>query len=252
MPRLTVITGASSGIGAELAKRCAVHGDRVVLMARRLDQLDQVAMDIRNDGGLATTVALDVTIHDAVQSAFKEIHDAFGPIDLLVLNAGIGDPTPARSFDAAKFKRVVDVNLIGPANCIESALPRMLENNRGQIVGIGSLAGFRGLPMAGAYCASKSGFAALLESLRLDLRDTGVAVQLITPGFIRTAMTDSNDFEMPFLIELNDATERILRAVRRGDSEYSFPWQLAWPARFARFLPNWAYDKIVSRTRRPR
>ncbi len=123
----------------------------------------------------------------------------------------------------------------------------MIERGAGQVVGIGSLAGYRGLPGSGAYCASKAGLAALFESLRLELRHVGVAVTLICPGFIRTPLTDRNRFPMPFLMELDVAANRIVKAIMRRDSEYSFPWQLAWIVRLARYLPNWLYDRVVGK-----
>ena len=247
MTDITVITGASSGIGAAVAERFAQRGDTVVLMARRVDALNEVASRISEAGGRAVVMPVDVTRKDDVSAAFREVYAEHSRIDRLVINAGIGDPTLAADFQADQFQRIIDVNLQGPANCLEAVLPEMIERRAGQVIGIGSLAGYRGLPGSGAYCASKAGLAALFESLRLELRHVGVAVTLICPGFIRTPLTDRNRFPMPFLMELDAAADRIVKAIMRKDSEYSFPWQLAWIVRLARFLPNWIYDRFVGR-----
>ena len=247
MGQITVITGASSGIGAALAERCAERGDTVVLMARRMDALQTVEARIHAAGGQAHAIAVDVTQPTMIDEAFKRVTAEIGPVDCLVINAGIGDPTPATKFDADRFRQIIDVNLTGPAYCLQAVLPSMLERGVGQIVGIGSLAGYRGLPGSGAYCASKAGIASLFESLRLELRHHKVDVTLICPGFIRTPLTERNRFPMPFLLELDDASRRIHRAILRKDSEYSFPWQLSWAIRLARFLPNWVYDRVVGK-----
>ena len=245
MSGVTVITGASSGIGAAIAERFAAAGDTVVLMARRVEALNEVAARVTELGGRPLVIPVDVTRKADVLHAFQKVYRDLSSVDRLIINAGIGDPTRAHNFSADQFQRVIDVNLQGPANCLEAVLPEMIKRGAGQIVGIGSLAGYRGLPGSGAYCASKAGLAVLLESLRLELRHVGVTVTLICPGFIRTPLTDKNLFSMPFLMDLDVAATRIYTAIMRKSSEYSFPWQLAWIVRLARYLPNWLYDRIT-------
>ena len=157
----------------------------------------------------------------------------------------MGTPTPAKRFSAESFERVIAVNLVGVANCVAFVLPSMLERGCGQLVGIASLAGYRGLPGSGAYCASKAGVRALFESLRIDLARTPIAVTTICPGFVRTPMTDQNKFSMPFLMELEPALDKIERAIDAGWSEYAFPFTLATLVRTARWLPNSIYDSLM-------
>ncbi|MGB0646612.1 MAG: SDR family NAD(P)-dependent oxidoreductase [Bradymonadia bacterium] len=245
--KVTLITGASSGLGAALAKRRAERGENLVLMARRQEKLELLAEDIRNMGRLAFVCAVDVTERQAVLDAVKHAVDALGPIDLLIANAGMGIPTPAHRFDASVFERVVSVNLTGAANCLEAILPEMLARDRGHIVSIASLAGYRGLPGSGAYCASKAGMRSLFESLRLDLSGTNVDVTTICPGFVKTPMTESQKFPMPFIMELDAAVDLIDRAIEKKRTEYAFPFPLSTMVRLARWFPNWLYDALVAR-----
>ena len=156
-------------------------------------------------------------------------------------------PLPASRYDAEVVDRIIQVNLLGVSYCIEAVLPQMVARQDGHIVGVGSLAGYRGLPGSAAYCASKAGLAALLESLRIELRRYNVRVTTICPGFVKTPLTERNRFPMPFLLELEDAAARMYRAIRREDTEFSFPFPLAFPVRIARFLPNWLYDRMLGK-----
>ena len=192
-------------------------------MARSLDKLEALAEDIRRMGVRVVVCAVDVTERQAVIDSVQRAVDSLGPIDLLIANAGMGIPTPAHRFDASVFERVVSVNLTGAANCLEAVLPAMIARDRGHIVSIASLAGYRGLPGSGAYCASKAGMRSLFESLRLDLSNTNVDVTTICPGFVKTPMTESQKFPMPFIMELDAAVERIERAIEKKRTEYAFP-----------------------------
>jgi NAD(P)-dependent dehydrogenase (short-subunit alcohol dehydrogenase family) len=245
MSRVTFLTGASSGIGSALAPLLAADGDRVVLTARRLEPLETLVQQIRDNGGEALAIALDVTDRDAVHAAVRQTEEHFGPVDILIANAGIGDPTPGDDFDALRFERIVRTNLLGVSYCIEAVTPSMIERGQGQIVGVASLAGYRGLPGAAAYCASKSGLMAMLQSLRIDLRPYGIAVTTVCPGFVKTPLTDRNRFRMPFLLELDDGARRIRRAIRSRAREVSFPFLLAFFVRLARYLPNGIYDRLL-------
>ena len=249
MTEVVFLTGASSGLGEGLARRLAADGAHVVLAARREEVLEALAADIRAGGGAATVAPLDVCDRAAVHAAVERVTAAVGPIDLLIANAGVGDELPVTDFSAERFQWIVDTNLMGPVHCIEAVLPSMLARGSGHIVGIGSLAGYCGVPGASAYSASKAGLAATLESLRVELQDYGVQVSTICPGVIKTPMTDANDYEMPFILTLDDGVNRIYRAVRARRREYAFPWPLAIPARLTRLMPNWLYDRLL-RSRR--
>lgn len=246
---VVVLTGASSGIGARLAVELArVRGARLGLMARRAQQLESVAAEVREAGGEAHVVTLDVVDAVATASAVREVRDAFGPVDLAIANAGIGSPMPMHHFDAAVCAKTMRVNFEGATNLFAAVVPEMLERRSGHIVGVSSVAAFRGLPTSGPYSASKAALTTMLESMRLELRPQGVAVTAVHPGFIRTAMTDKNDFSMPFIMEVDDAARLLERKLRKRPREIEFPWQLAWLSRFSRWgLPDWVFDRVMAK-----
>lgn len=242
---ITLITGASSGLGAALAPVFAADGDTVILTARREDRISALAQKIQASGGKAHAYPLDVTDREAVQRTFAQVAEDHGPIDLLIANAGVGDATPATRFDAGTLAWIFRVNILGVSYCLESVLPGMLERKSGQIVGISSLAGSRGIPGSAAYCASKSALTTLLESLRIELAPLGVTVTTICPGFVKSELTDRNRFKMPFLVETDVAARKMHAAIRAGKSEYAFPWQLALGVKAGKFLPNFIYDRAL-------
>jgi len=245
MKDIAFITGASSGIGRSLALVMAKDYS-VAIVARRQAELDELTGEIRNTGGVALPIACDVTDRTLVHRAVERCEKELGPIQCVVLNAGVGGANPAVSFDAEAAERVLRTNLLGPVYCLEAVIPGMVQRKSGQIVGISSLASFRGLPDSGPYCASKSGLNALLESLRISLRSHQITVTTINPGFIRTPMTARNRNPMPFLMEQDEAARLIYDAIRAKKSTYSFPWQLALITKIARFLPDSIYDRIFA------
>jgi short-subunit dehydrogenase len=248
--KVCFITGASSGLGMGLAIRLAREGYAVGLAARRQSLLDGVAREIRDTGGTASVYPCDVAERDQVLDAIRRCERDMGPVTLLVANAGLSVNTRVDAFDAGAVERVIRVNLLGAVYATEGVLPGMLERGRGHIVAISSLAGFAGLPMSAAYSASKGGMINFFESLRIDLRDSGVDVTVITPGFVRTPMTDHNRHAMPFLMDLEPAVEEMVRAIRRRKKSLAFPRRLALAAWGARFLPRPLYDLIASRVDR--
>jgi len=243
---VTFLTGASSGLGWALAPLLAADGHALALGARRLELVEKLAGEIRAAGGAALALEVDVADREAVRAAVKRTEQELGAIERLVANAGIDGPTPARRFDAAVFEKVQRTNLLGPAYCIEAVLPGMIERGRGHIVGISSLASYRGLPGAAAYCASKAGLSALLESLRIDLQGTGVAVTTVNPGFVRTPITAGSRHPMPFMLDADDAVRRIHRAIRARRRIFAFPWTLATITRLGRLVPSPLYDRILA------
>ncbi len=242
-----LVTGASSGIGRALAVEMARRGARVGLLARRAAALDEIVRELQAAGSAALSLPADVRDGEAVAAAVEELRRSFGPINMLIANAGIGDLTPATRFDRARATEIVAVNLVGAINCVAAVLPDMLAQRRGHLVAVSSLAAYRGLPGSSAYSASKAGLSTFFESLRLDLRSFGVKVTIIHPGFIRTPMTEPRRGPMPYLLELPDATRRILRAIERERRCYAFPWQLAMVVRLLRLLPDALYDRLMER-----
>jgi len=246
---VALVTGASSGIGLELARRLAREGTKVALVARRRDLLEGLAAEIRAAGGTALALPCDVRermpMHAAVAQAARDL----GPIDLLIANAGVGHVIPADRFDAALFEDTIRTNLLGPVYAVEAALPAMLSRRAGHIVGVSSLAAYRGFPMTHAYCASKSALNAFLEGLRAEISDRGVRITTVCPGFVRTPMTVKNKGAMPFLLEPDEAARRILRAVRAGRRVYNFPWPMAALMTLVRLLPSGVLDRAARSAR---
>lgn len=244
---VAIVTGASSGIGEALSLKLAERGVRVGLLARRGTVLEALADRIREAGGEAFAAPCDVTRRQDVVAAVEEIRLRLGPIDLVVANAGIGNADSRGEYDAESDERVYRVNVIGALNVIYACLPAMIAAGGGRVCGISSLASYQGLPGKGKYCGSKAALRVHLEALRAELRPKGILVTTICPGFIRTPMTDVHDFDMPFLMETDDAAGKILRAIQRGQREVRFPLGLSLGVRLGRVVPRALYDRIVRR-----
>ncbi|HEV2914334.1 MAG TPA: SDR family NAD(P)-dependent oxidoreductase [Pyrinomonadaceae bacterium] len=245
--KVVLITGASSGIGRSLARELAGRGATLGLLARREDALREIVSEAEQAGGKAIALPVDVRDEEAVRAAAEELRDRFGHIDVLIANAGIGPTTGAKDLRAAEVAEVININLLGAVNSVTAVMPSMIERGQGQLVAISSLAAYRGLPKSAAYCASKAALSAFFESLRLDLRGTGVDVTIIHPGFIKTALTEGRHAQMPYLMELQDATRKIVHAIEARKKSYAFPWQLASVVRGAMLLPISVYDRIALR-----
>ena len=235
------LTGASSGIGAALADELADRGARVAISARRVDRLNEVS------GGRMKSVPLDVTDHDAVLAAAEDVRDEFGDIDYAIFNAGAWTQTKIGQWDADAFRSQVEVNLLGTNSGIAAVLPRMLERNAGTIVIVASVAGYRGIPSAEGYGATKAALLNLAESMRADLAPTGVQVQWVSPGFVRTELTDANDFPMPFMIEADEAAAIIADNLGSGRPEVVFPLPMAVSMKLLRLVPQRLWTHIWSR-----
>lgn len=244
---LVWITGASSGIGAALAREMAAAGWQVAASGRNRERLDAVRAEAPD---AIHAFVLDVTDTQANEAAAAEIEQQLGPIDIAVFNAGVGSQFNATRFDAADVQDRMDVNYGGTVNGIGAVLPRMLERGRGQIAMTASVAGFRGLPGGAPYSASKAAMIALAEGLKLDLEGHGIAVSVITPGFVRTPMTDKNRFPMPFMIDVEDAARRIRRGLEAKRFEITFPRRLSYSVKLLQRLPYALYFPIIRRLAR--
>lgn len=246
--RIAVVTGASSGIGAELARQLAASGASVGLTARRAEALESLAAEIRGRGGIAAVAPADAADPSATRAALGRIAEALGgPIDLLIANAGLGLSTPAVDFSAADFERMVRVNLLGAAYAIEAVLPGMIRMGRGHLVGISSLAAFRGLPGGSGYGATKAALTTLLEGFRVQLRPRGIAVTAVHPGYIRTPMTEGSTHPQPFLMDVEPAARIILKGIAARRPTVAFPWQTAALMTLARLMPHALYDRAILR-----
>jgi len=242
--KVVMITGASSGIGRGLAVELARQGAKIGLVARRADVVAEVVREIEQVGSGALALPADVQDAESLSAAAGTLRDAFGPVDILIANAGIGPTRDAATIDAKEIAGVINVNVIGASNSAAAVIPQMVERGSGQLVIISSLAAYRGLPKSAAYCASKAAVSAFFESLRLDLSPRGIDVTIIHPGFIKTPLTAGRDAQMPFLMELDDAVKKMARAIEKRRKRYSFPWQLATIVRAGMIMPIWMYDQI--------
>lgn len=246
--KVVFLTGASSGIGNEMALQLANRGAILGLLARRQNELEKLHRQIHEEGGVSRFFAVDVTDKDGVQKAAESLREEFGKIDFLIANAGIGGGTVnAKNLKIEDFTKVINVNLLGAVNSISAVLPQMVERKSGHLVAISSLAGFRGLPKSAAYCSSKSAMTTLFESVRLDVLSAGIDVSIIQPGFIKTPLTSGREANMPFLMELDEATRKMIKAIEKRRKFYAFPWQLATVVRLGKVFPAWFYDKIVAK-----
>ncbi|REJ78447.1 MAG: SDR family NAD(P)-dependent oxidoreductase [Acidobacteria bacterium] len=242
------LTGASSGIGSEMAVQMARKGAVLGLLARRESELEKVAEAVIAEGGEARVFPGDVTDMQNVKAAVDAFKDEFGKVDILIANAGVGgNNKETREIQNDAVARVININLIGAVNSVSAVLPQMLEQGSGHLVAISSLAGFRGLPKSAAYSGSKAGMSAFFESLRVDFAPKGIDVSIIAPGFIKTPLTSGRSKKLPFVLELEDGAARIVKAIEKKKAFYAFPWQLATLVRLAAFLPPSIYDKFANR-----
>src|SRR5262245_31743066 len=237
--QIAVITGASSGIGWALARVLAAQQCRVGLVARRQDKLEALAAEIRTAGGTAAFAAADVAERAQILRAIHQIRDQLGPVDLLVANAGVGAPTLLEPMNVAQIESMFRVNVLGVIYSIKAVLPEMLRRGSGHLAAVSSIASYKGLPGESAYCASKAAVNAYMEGLRIQLRQHNIAVTTICPGFVKTPMTDVNQFKMPWLMTADEAARRIVRALRRRRKVFNFPWQTTLLMKFTRWLPDW-------------
>jgi len=246
-----IITGASSGIGAALARRYARQGAVLGLIARRATALQQLAAELP---GQCEIYPADVREARAVAAAARDFLERHGCPDIVIANAGVSIGTATEfSEDIATFVEVVDINVLGMVRTFQPFVRCMRERGRGTLVGIASVAGYRGMPGAGAYATSKAAVISYLESLRVELRGSGVAVVTVCPGYVATPMTEQNPFPMPFLMGADEAARKIVSIIARGKTIAVIPWQMALVARLLHVMPNWLYDWLFSRApRKPR
>jgi short-subunit dehydrogenase len=247
---VALVTGASSGIGRGLAARLSRKGYAVALVARRGALLRELQAEIEGGGGIAISLVCDVADRDEALEAVARCASELGPVDLLVANAGIGEMTEVASLDSREVAKIMGVNLMGAVHFAEGVLPSMLERDRGHLVVVGSLSGFGGLPKTAAYSASKAALHNFFESLRLDLRHTGVDVTVLKPGYVRTPLTDRNRHSMPGLMELDDALDRMIRGIDGRVPEVRFPPGLSTLLWIAQLFPRRLYDLLASKRKR--
>ncbi len=246
-----VITGASGGIGSALARHYLERGASVAAIARRDELLQNLAAEYPNR---VFPYALDVRDASALRAAAQDFMARAGTPDIVIANAGVSRGTlTEHAEDLDVFQQVMDINVLGMAKTFQPFIQAMRAAQQGKLVGIASVAGFRGLPGSEAYSASKAAAISYLESLRVELRGSGIEVVTIAPGYIKSPMTDVNTYPMPFIIEADDAAARMARVIARGSSFAVVPWQMGVVGWLLKRLPNWLYDRAFAHApRKPR
>jgi short-subunit dehydrogenase len=236
------ITGASSGIGRALALKFANNGWLVAASARRENLLQELSRQNEN----IHSFPLDVTNIEQCKVVFKNIIEKFNGIEISIFGTGIHDPKSEKEFNLEKIRKIMEVNYFGTMNSINAVYDYFNQKKSGQISIISSVAGYRGLPAAGAYCASKSALTSFTESLYFEMKRKNVKVSLVSPGFIKTPMTDKNDFPMPMIKSAEFAAEQIFIGLTKKNSfEIHFPKMFTFFLKFLRILPNSIYFKLV-------
>jgi short-subunit dehydrogenase len=231
------LVGASEGLGRALALKMSRAGVELILSARSGDRLRALAEELP---GRARVVPMDISDRDSVHEAWEEV----GEIDGMIFLAGVYWPQSAKAWNADEVEAMFDINLTGAARVLGHVVPAFVARDAGHIVLTGSLSGFRGLPGAIGYAASKAGLYSLAESLDGDLKDTGVEVQLVNPGFIKTRLTDKNDFTMPFIMEPEPAADIFFEHMTSGGFARSFPTLFSLAFRLSVFLPHGLYRRL--------
>jgi short-subunit dehydrogenase len=239
-----IITGASSGIGEALARELARRGWDIALLARRADLLEALVKELPTK---SIALPCDVTDAAAVKIAVKQGEEQLGgPFDLAIANAGVGVPSHASKFVLADAELMIRVNILGMFNLFDAVIPSMVERRAGRFAGVASIAGLRGLPTTSVYSATKAAMHAFLEASRVELRQYGVGVTTVNPGFVITPMTEKNRFRMPFLMKVDDAARVIADGLERGKRVVEFPRPMSMLMRFARLIPDAIWDRATA------
>lgn len=245
------ITGASSGIGqalaTEYASRYKNESTIIGIVSRRSEHLQTLQNALQQQAHVTcVSYALDVRNHETLATAAADFIQRFGTPDVVIANAGVSSGTlTEQQADIAAFQAVMDINVMGLVHTFQPFISAMREAGKGQLVGIASVAGVRGLPGAGAYSASKAAAIAYLESLRVEMLHHNIAVTTIAPGYIRTPMTDINTYKMPFLMDVNVAAKKFVTAIEKNRRFIVIPWQMGWVARLMRFIPPVLWDLLA-------
>lgn len=234
------LIGASEGLGAALARKLNAAGVEVIVSARNEDKLKALVDQMP---GKASYVTLDVSDRTSIEEAAEKV----GQIDGMIYLAGVYWPMKSQEWNAEQAEAMADVNFTGAIRSVGAVLPAMVARDSGHIMITGSLSAFRGLPGAIGYAASKAGTLVLAESLYADLRKTGVRVQVANPGFVKTRLTDKNDFKMPYLMEPDDAAQEMFELMNDEDCFMrSFPRPFSWLFRVSQLMPDWLYYRVFS------
>lgn len=240
--KVVIISGAASGIGLELAQYYYNQNYFVVGLDYNLTNLQTQEQRFPK----IDWIQVDVSNKEQMLAAAKRIVDGYKRVDIVIANAGVGGLNPASNFSLEVHEKTVNINCLGLAYTLMPFIPYVLQS-RGSLVAISSMAAFRGLPLASSYSSTKSQQMVFMESLRVELGKKGVHVMSVHPGFVKTAMTLHDEFDMPFMVTAQDAAFKIAKAISKRQSSLLFPWPMKLATMLNRILPNWLYDWLVPR-----
>ena len=243
-----LLTGASSGIGMALAERLAAPGVVLGLVARRRERLEALARRLRARGGEAIVFAADVRDGPAMREIADDFAGRAGGVTVAIANAGVSRSDNLGSGDPGPLSDLIAVNVQGAINTLAPVVPHMIRARSGHLVAVGSVAGFRGLPGKGAYCASKAALKTMMDAFRPALSPYGIHVTTICPGWVESELTENNPYPMPFIMKAERAAELIVRALERRRRTYVFPWQMRWLAvPLMQTVPGWMLPRLSGR-----
>jgi short-subunit dehydrogenase len=245
--KVVLLTGASSGIGYSLAKSLPKEKCSLAIISRNKNKLDELASELKNKGIKVMSYACDVGIIDEVRKTFKQVKNDFGKIDLAILNAGTSHRADITKYSPEIAKEIFNVNTFGIINCVDQLLPDFINRKEGMIVGVSSLAEVRGFPKSGFYNASKSAASLILESLRVELKPYNIKIITVKPGFVRTPMTDKNEFYMPLLMDVEKAAKIIIDGIKKEKKIIQFPLPVSIGSKIVKFMPDWLFDYLMSK-----
>jgi short-subunit dehydrogenase len=243
--KTVLITGASTGIGNAIAKNLINEGCNLILTARRSELIEKDFSHINNEKLLI--LKCDVSKKEEVRNAYQSSISRFWKIDIAILNAGYGEPVTVNNYNSEFAENTFGANVFGIIYWVEQLLPEFIRNKNGIIAGVSSLADNRGFSGSGFYCSSKAAASVYLEGLRVELKPYNIKVITVKPGFVKTPMTDKNDFEMPLLMSSEKAASIIIDGIKKEKRIIQFPWQIVWITRFVGLLPGSIYEYLARR-----
>lgn len=244
------LTGASSGIGRHTALRLTEEGHTVVVTARSKDKLEELRKDAEKNSGEIIVHTGDVTDSAAMIEIVEKIEQDIGPLDLAIFNAGTYYPDGVENFTAETLRKQYIINVFGVANCLEPVLKLFKERKSGHIAIMASVAGYRGLPQSISYGSTKAALINMAEALAAECKNYNIKVQVINPGFIKTPLTDKNDFPMPMLMPVEKASEKLVKGLKKNKFEITFPWQFSLLLKFiGLILPRGVYISMMSKVK---
>ena len=247
MTKFAWVTGAGKGLGQQVSLQLAAAGWCVAATSRTAEDLKALAADAQHLAGSVNAFPADITDRDGIGGLLATIEDQIGPLDLAILNAGTYLRFGLEDFSAELFAHQMEINVNGTVNCLSPVLKRMKNRRQGQIAVVSSLSAHRGLPMASAYGASKAALTNMCEALKPECDAYGVGLSVVHPGFVRTPLTDQNEFPMPFLMSADDAARRLIDGLNKRKFDITFPTRFAWLMRGFRCLPDEVYFWLTRR-----